>query len=146
MIMSDKFMQRALDALEKTAEDIPVCAVIVKNDEIISLALNKREKLNRTTAHAEILAIEEANKKLNSWRLNDCDMYVTLEPCPMCTWAILNSRIKNLYFGSYDAKYGACSSAVNLKKLADSKINIKGGVMEKECDELLKNYFKEMRK
>ena len=125
--------------------DIPVCAMIVKNDEIISIAINRREEDNSTIAHAEMLAIQEANKKLNNWRLDECDMYVTLEPCPMCGWAIINSRIKNLYFGSYDIKYGAFGSAINLVQLADSKINVKGGIREDECNRIIDNYFRNLR-
>ena len=143
--MLNKYMSIALDIAKKTQKDVPIAALIVKNNEIIASATNKREEENRTIAHAEILAIEEANKKLNSWRLDDCDMYVTLEPCPMCMWAIINTRIKNVYFGSYDTKYGACLSTINLAQLANSKINIHGGILEQECNELLKNYFENLR-
>ena len=143
--MLNKYMSIALDIAKKTQKDIPIAALIVKNNEIIASATNKREEQNRTIAHAEILAIEEANKKLGSWRLDDCDIYVTIEPCPMCTWAIINARIKNIYFGSYDTKYGACTSAINLAQLANSKINIKGGILEQECNELLKKYFENLR-
>ena len=89
--------------------------------------------------------IEEANKKLHSWRLEDCDMYVSLEPCPMCAWAIINARIKNLYFASYDYKYGAFGSVLNLAKLANSKINIQGGIQEEQFDSVLKKYFENIR-
>ena len=130
---------KIINEAKKNVIDIPVCAMITKNDKIISIATNKREENNSTIAHAEILAIQEANKKLNSWRLDDCDMYVTLEPCPMCAWAIINSRIKNLYFGSYDAKYGAFGSVINLQNLANSKINIFGGIEETQCNEILNN-------
>lgn len=145
MIMLNKYMEIALNEAKKCSLDVPICALIVKNNEIISIQTNKREELNLTMAHAEILAINEANKKLNNWRLDDCDMYVTLEPCPMCGWAIINSKIKNLYFGSYDFQYGAFLSAINLKKLANSKINVVGGVKEKECNELIKGYFEGLR-
>lgn len=145
MIMLNKFMRLALDEAKKVEKDIPISALIVKNNEIISIATNKREEINQTIAHAEILAINEANKKLNSWRLDDCDMYVTLEPCPMCAWAIINARIKNLYFGSYDLKYGAFGGALDLSKLANSKINIKGGILEDECNKLIKDYFENLR-
>jgi len=143
--MSNKFMKIALTKAKKIKKDVPVCAVIEKNGEIISIATNRREASNQTIAHAEILAINKANKKLNSWRLDDCNMYVTLEPCPMCAWAILNSRIKNVYFGSYDMKYGAFSSVLNLAKIANSKINIFGGIEEEECNQLLEDYFKKIR-
>ena len=143
--MLNDFMQSAINEAKKVKIDIPVCAIIVKNNEIIACEVNKKELLNKTTYHAEMLAINKANEVLNSWRLDDCDMYVTLEPCPMCMWAILNSRIKRLYFGSYDIKYGAAKSAINLGKLANSKIEIYGGIKEKECNKILKDYFKELR-
>lgn len=143
--MLNKFMNLALQEAKKVQKDIPIAALIVKNGQIISSSTNKREENNSTIAHAEILAINEANKKLNSWRLDDCDMYVTLEPCPMCAWAIINARIKNLYFGSYDLKYGAFGSAINLSELANSKINVKGGILEDECNQLIKNYFEKIR-
>ena len=145
MIMLNKIIEIAINEAKKNKNDVPICAIIEKNGEIISIQTNKREELNQTIAHAEILAINEANKKLNSWRLDDCNIYVTLEPCPMCMWAIINSRIKNLYFGSYDTIYGAAGSAINLAKLANSKINIKGGIKEKECNKILDEYFKKIR-
>ena len=145
MIMLNKFMSKAISEALKVEKDIPIAAVIVKGDEIIASATNKREENNQTIAHAEILAINEANKKLDSWRLDDCDIYITLEPCPMCAWAIINARFKNVYFGSYDTKYGAFGSAINLAKLANSKINIKGGILETDCNNLLKNYFEKLR-
>ena len=138
-------MSIAIAEASKVEKDIPIAALIVKNNEIISLQTNKREENNQTIAHAEILAINEANKKLNSWRLDDCDIYITLEPCPMCAWAIINARFKNVYFGSYDTKYGAFGSAINLAKLANSKINIKGGILENDCNRLLKTYFEKLR-
>lgn len=139
------YLNIALNEAKKSEFDVPICALIVKDDEIIAIANNRREKDNLVTSHAEILALQEANKKLNSWRLADCDMYVTLEPCPMCAWAIINSKIKNLYFGSYDSKYGAFGSAINLKTLANSDINVFGGVEEEKCNNLLKDYFKILR-
>lgn len=142
MIMLNEYFEIIINKAKNIKGDIPVCAMIVKDDKIISIQTNKREKLQKTTAHAEILAIEEANQKLQSWRLDGCDMYVTLEPCPMCAWAIINSRIKNLYFGSYDTLYGAFNSVLNLKNIANSKINIHGGIKEKECNEIIENYFR----
>ena len=144
--MLNKYFDILIKKASEVIDDIPISAMIVKDNEIISLYSNQREKTNITTSHAEILAIQEANKKLNSWRLDNCDMYVTLEPCPMCAWAIINSRIKNLYFGSYDTKYGAFGSAINLKNLANSKINIYGGIKEEECNKLLEDYFRKLRK
>lgn len=147
MIMyKPEIMQLALNNAKKVIDDIPVCAVVVLGDEIISLEINKRERDNLITSHAEILALISANKKFKNWRLNNCDIYVTLEPCPMCAWAIINARIANLYFASFDTKYGAFGGAFNICKYSDYKINFKGGLMEKEGDELLKNYFDKMRK
>ena len=140
-----KIMDIAINEARKVKNDIPVCAVIAKDDKIISIKVNEKEKNNLCTSHAEILAINEANLKLKNWRLDDCDIYVTLEPCPMCAWAIISSRIKNLYFGSYDSLYGGFSTPINLKKIANSKLNVRGGIMEEECDDILKKYFKELR-
>ncbi len=145
MTMLNKFFDITIAKAKNTNLDIPVAAIIVKDNEIISLEVNEKEKENQTTAHAEILAIQKANKKLNSWRLDDCEMFVTLEPCPMCAWAILNSRIKTLYFGSYDLKYGAIESVLKLPKLANSKIKIFGGIYQEECDKILKEYFSSIR-
>ena len=140
-----EIMELAIKKASEVKIDIPVCAIIEKNNEIIAIETNKREKENSTTAHAEILAIENANKKLKNWRLDDYNLYVTLEPCPMCAWAIINARIKNVYFGSFDTKYGAFGGAINLANLANSKTNIQGGLMEQECNDILTSYFKEIR-
>ena len=100
---------------------------------------------NDVTAHAEILAIREAEKKLGNWRLNDCEMYVTLEPCPMCAWAILRSRIKSLTFGAYDTVYGAFSTLPQLQKMSNSTLKVRGGIMESECKQVIEEYFKDLR-
>ena len=97
------------------------------------------------TAHAEILAIKMAQEGLRRWRLEDCDMYVTLEPCPMCASAIIQSRIKNLYFGYYDTKYGALGSALDLRKVHNSKLNVFGGIFEQDCDKILEDFFERLR-
>lgn len=141
--MNIDFMKAAIETAKLSGKDIPVGAVIVKEGQIIAKACNEREKSARTIAHAEILAIEKANKILNNWRLNDCDLYVTLEPCPMCASAIIQSRIKSVYFGSYDLINGAFGSKINMAK--DDNINIKGGILEEECSSLLKEYFKGIR-
>ena len=138
-------MKIAIRLAETTDIDIPVGAVIVRNDEIISIASNKKEKDNDVTSHAEIIAIREAEKLLNNWRLDECELYVTLEPCPMCAWAILQSRIKSVYFGSYDTQYGAFGSKLNLPLYSSNKINIKGGIMEEECNNILNKFFKKVR-
>lgn len=139
-------MKRAIELAKQAKDEIPVGAIIVKDGEIISSAFNQKEKLNDVTAHAEILAIKDAEKKLGSWRLEDCEMYVTLEPCPMCTWAIINSRIKTLYFGSFDPNYGALGSKLDLRKIANSKLKVYGGIMEDECDKILEEFFENVRK
>ncbi len=138
-------MKLAFENAKKVKADIPVCAIITKDDEIISIQTNKREEDLLITSHAEILALNEANKKLNRLRLNDCEIYVTLEPCPMCAWAIINSKIKTVFFSSYDSNYGALGGRINLAKLANSKLEIYGGIMEDEGDEILKKYFMELR-
>lgn len=137
-------MINAIEEAKKVTSDIPVGAVIKSGDEIVASCHNLKEELNDVTAHAEILAIKEAELKLGRWRLDDCDMYVTLEPCPMCAWAILQSRIKNLYFGSYDRQYGGFS-VCRLQSKTNSSINIYGGIMEEECDKLLKEFFEKIR-
>ena len=138
-------MRRAIDLAKKANGEIPVGAIIIKDGEILAETFNQKEVLNDVTAHAEILAIREAEKKLGRWRLDDCEMYVTLEPCPMCAWAIINSRIKTVYFGAYDHNYGALGSAIDLRKLANSKLKVYGGIMEKECTEVLNEFFDKMR-
>ncbi len=144
-MLNKEIMTLALEKAQKVKIDIPVCAIITKNDKIVSIKTNKREKKSLITSHAELLALNDANKKLKSLRLTGCDMYVTLEPCPMCAWAILNSRIENLYFSAYDTNYGAFGGKINLAPLANSKMKILGGIMEEQGSELLKNYFKELR-
>lgn len=140
------FMDAAIVAAKKSGSDLPVGCIVVRNGEIIATTFNQKEFLNDATAHAEILAIRQASKKLGNWRLNGCKMFVTLEPCPMCMWAILNSRIEELYFGAYDFNYGAAGSKLDLVPLLASKIKIFGGIKEEICEKLLKNYFLDLRK
>lgn len=139
------FMKRAIELAKQVEKDVPVSAIIVKNGEIIASAQNERELDNDITSHAEILAIRKAEQVLNNWRLEDCEMYVTLEPCPMCAWAILQSRIKTLYFGSFDKNYGAFGSAMDLRENTNSKLKVFGGIMEEECDKILEEFFKKIR-
>ncbi len=147
--MQEEFMQVALKEAKKAYKklEIPVGAVIVKNGEIIAKAHNIKEEKKDTTKHAEIIAIQKASKKLESWRLNDCELYVTLEPCPMCAGAIIQSRIKKVYIGTLDEKTGACGSVLNLFK--DYKFNhnveVEYGILKNECEEILKKFFKELR-
>ncbi len=147
--MEEKFMKEALKEAEKAykQEEVPVGAIIVKDGQIISRAHNLREKKQKATAHAEILAIDKASKKLNSWRLIDCDMYVTLEPCTMCMGAIISSRIKNLYIGTLDPKTGACGSFIDLSKLKyNHTVNIYKGILQNECEYIIKDFFKNLRR
>lgn len=137
-------MERAIAEAKKASVDVPVGAIILKNNQIIASCNNRKEIDSDVTSHAEILAIKEAQKKLNTKYLNDCIMYVTLEPCPMCAWAIIQARIKTVYFGSYDTQYGGFS-VLNLNKVANSKIEIYGGINENECDILLKEFFNKIR-
>lgn len=139
-------MSISINEAKKSGRDVPVGAVVVKNGDVIATAHNERESDNDVTSHAEILAIRKAEQVLGNWRLDDCDLYVTLEPCPMCGWAILQSRIKNVYFGSYDTNYGAFFSKVDLRKFSTFTPNVYGGIMEKECDELLNSFFTDLRK
>ena len=138
-------MLDAIEEAKKCNNDVPIGCVVKKDGKIIAAAYNLREENNDITAHAEILAIQEAQNKLNTSRLNDCEMYVTLEPCPMCAWAIIQSGIKTLYFGSYNTQYGAMGSVLNLPKLANSKIKVYGGIEEEKCNTILKDFFKGIR-
>lgn len=142
----NSFMSISINEAKKSGRDVPVGAVVVKNGDVIATAHNERELDNDVSSHAEILAIRKAEQVLGNWRLDDCDLYVTLEPCPMCGWAILQSRIKNVYFGSYDTNYGAFFSKVDLRKFSTFTPNVYGGIMEKECDELLNSFFTDLRK
>ena len=143
-----KFMKHALLRAKTAARygETPVGAVIVKNGKIISGGRNRREQKKNALCHAEIAAIDSACRKLGGWRLCGCDLYVTLEPCPMCAGAIINSRIENVYFGAFDKKAGSFGSIVNLNDIGyNHKPHVEGGIMEKECSQILSNFFKELR-
>ena len=148
--MEEKFMKEALKEAKKAYDklEVPVGAVIVKDGKIIARAHNLKETKYDTTKHAEILAIQKASKKLNSWRLIDCEMYVTLEPCSMCAGALINSRIKKVYIGASDQKTGAVGSVFNLLEdyTFNHKVEYKKGVLQDECESILKEFFKELRK
>ena len=141
-------MIRAIKQAEKELllrKDIPVGCVIIYDNKVIASTHNLREENNDVTAHAEILAIKEAQKKLKTSRLTECEMYVTLEPCPMCAWAIIQSGIKTLYFGSYNTQYGAMGSVLDLPKLANSRIKIYGGIEEEKCNKILEEFWNSVR-
>ena len=148
--MSDSvFMNEALK-LAKTASDegeVPVGAVIVFQGQIVGKGQNRREKEQNSLCHAEIEAINEACRVLKRWRLDDCTLYVTLEPCPMCTGAIINSRLGKVVFGAYDEKAGSMGTLVNLCDLDyNHRPGITGGYMEKECSDIITEFFATLRK
>lgn len=139
------FMQEAINIAKESGPDVPVGALIVKNSVIIASAHNEREASNDISAHAEILAIRKAGEANKNWRLEDCELYVTLEPCPMCAWAILQSRIKTVYFGSYDKQYGALGSVLDLRKEINTKLKVYGGILENECDNIIRDFWAKRR-
>lgn len=148
--MENKFMKAAINLAERARDlqEVPVGAVVVRNNQIIGEGYNKRETEKDPTAHAEVVAIREAAKKVGSWKLEDCDLYVTLEPCPMCAGAIINSRIKRVFFGAYDIKGGAASneSVTNLFGFPfNHKPEVYGGICEEECRKIISDFFKENR-
>lgn len=144
------FMKEAIKQAHKAYNklEVPVGVVIVKDNKIIARAYNQKEEKKDTTKHAEIIAIQKASKKLQSWRLLDCEMYVTLEPCSMCAGAIIQSRIKKIYIGAMDQKTGSCGSVFNL--FEDYKFNhhveTEYNICKTECEEILKDFFKMLRK
>lgn len=143
------FMAKAIEEAEKAEKigEVPIGAVVAKNGEIIATGYNKRETKQNSLWHAEIEAIGNACEKLGSWRLTDCELYVTLEPCPMCAGAIINSRLKRLIFGAKDPKAGSCGSVINLFELGyNHRPEVICGVMEEKCKNLLSDFFKSLRK
>lgn len=147
--MEERFMKEALKEAKKAYDklEVPVGAVIVKDGKIIARAHNLKETKYDTTKHAEILAIQKASKKLNSWRLIGCEMYVTLEPCSMCAGALINSRIKKVYIGASDQKTGAVGSVYNLLEdyTFNHKVEYEKGVLQDECESILKEFFRKLR-
>lgn len=144
----EKYMNIAYKEAEKAYMklEVPVGAVIVKNGKIIARAHNLRESKNTSLAHAEILAISKACKKLKSWRLEGCQMYVTLEPCPMCAGAIIQSRIEKVYIGAKDEKNGAAGSLTNIFELNNTyRVEYEIGILSEKCSKILSDFFKELR-
>lgn len=143
-----KFMKEALKEAKKAYKlgEIPVGCVIVYDNKIIARGYNKRESNNQAIDHAEIIAIKKASRKLNSWRLENTTMYITLEPCVMCSGAIIQARIPNVVYGAYDNRFGCHKSITNIFDIKfNHSVNIYGGVLEDMCSSLIKNFFKELR-
>lgn len=144
------FMRQAILLAQKAAslDEVPVGAVIVQNDKVIARAYNTKNKKKDALLHAEMSALRKAQKKLGDWHLNDCDLYVTLEPCPMCAGACINTRLRTIYFGAYDEKAGCCGTLYNLPQDTrfNHRPNVVGGVLEQECSTLLTQFFKKKRK
>ena len=142
------FMTEALRLAREAFDDgeVPVGAVVVRKGEIVGRGRNRREKGKNALYHAEIEAIDSACKALGGWRLWECELYVTLEPCPMCAGAIVNARIPQVYFGAYDKKNGCCGSVANVLELEYGyHPAYEGGVMEEECSQMLREFFKQLR-
>ncbi|MFI5236781.1 MAG: tRNA adenosine(34) deaminase TadA [Ignavibacteriales bacterium] len=145
-----RFMFSALQEAENalTENEVPVGAVVVKDNKIIGRGYNQVEKLKDATAHAEMIALTSASNTIGNWRLNECSIYVTLEPCVMCTGALLASRIKNLFFSAFDTKFGACGSVYNLADdgKTNHKINVYSGIYSDESKNLLQEFFSKLKK
>jgi len=149
VLNDEKYMRLAIDEALKAKDklEVPIGAVIVQNDEVVASAYNLRETEQRSVAHAELLAIDEACKKLRTWRLEDATLYVTLEPCPMCAGAIVLSRVKRVVFGAYDPKGGCAGTLLNLLEFEkfNHQAEVVGGMLEEECVSLLTTFFRELR-
>lgn len=145
--MENKFMKAALKCAEKAFKEgeVPIGAVVVLDGQVIARGHNRRTKRQIATAHAEVEAIEKACKKLKSWRIPECELYVTLEPCPMCLGAAMNARIKKVYFGAYEGKGRSLTNEIANSNLVNHTLEVEGGVMEKECAEVLSSFFCQMR-
>ncbi|MBQ3389749.1 MAG: tRNA adenosine(34) deaminase TadA [Firmicutes bacterium] len=145
----ETYMREALKEAEKALalEEVPIGAVVVKDGEIVGRGYNRRETDKDPTAHAEMIAIRQASETLGGWRLHQCELYVTVEPCPMCAGAIMLSRIRKLYIGTADPKAGACGSLINIPQ--DERFNhtvpMETGVLEEECREILQRFFAKLR-
>lgn len=146
--MTNEFMLAAYEMAKQAYDDgeVPVGAVIVRENVIVAKGRNRREKAKNALLHAEIEAIDNACKALGGWRLWNCELYVTLEPCPMCAGAIINAHIPKVYFGAYDFKNGSCGTITNLFEMPyNFKPECVGGIMADECSALLKDFFKKLR-
>ncbi len=142
-------MRMALEQAKIAGEmgEVPIGAVVVKDGEVISTGYNLREIKKNSLCHAELIAIDKACEKLGGWRLHECELYVTLEPCPMCAGAIINSRIRRVVFGAFDPKAGSCGSLINLFACDfNHRPVLEAGVLQQECADLLQSFFKKLRK
>ncbi len=147
-MQDEKFMRAALKQAQKACDkgEVPVGAVVVRNGKIVARAYNTRETKKNAVNHAELIAIKKACKKLGGWRLWECDLYVTLEPCPMCAGAIVNSRIKRVVYGTTDKKAGCCESVINMFELPfNHKPEVLSGVLQSECAQILQSFFVSLR-
>lgn len=149
MASHEYYMLEALKEAKKAYKknEMPIGCVVVYNDKIIAKAHNMRERYNHILSHAEVLALKKANKKMKCWHLEEASIYITLEPCPMCAGAIINARLKNVYFGAYNKKGGCAGSYIDLFKynFSNPQIHYEGGILEEECKNLLQSFFKELR-
>ena len=149
MVREEKYMKLALKEAKKAEliDEVPIGCVIVKDDKVISRGFNHRESKRMVTSHAEIEAINKANKKLGAWRLEDCEIYVTVEPCIMCAGAIIQSRIRHIYYGAKDFKGGALRSSIDVLEAKDINHHpmVTSGILEEECSNIISQYFKGKR-
>lgn len=143
----EKFMRAALRCAAKglAQGEVPVGAVIVHEGRVVSSGYNRRTKTQMASSHAEMYAIDRACKKFGSWRLPDCDLYVTLEPCPMCMGAALNARVRKIYFGAYEQKGRSLTQELAASNLLNHTLEVEGGVLGEECSEMLSGFFRSMR-
>lgn len=147
--MKEKFMKIALEEGKKAGEngEIPIGCIIVKDGKVVGKGRNRKEELKDSTAHSEILAIREASKNLGHWWLEDCDVYVTLEPCPMCAGALLNARVSKVFVAARDERMGALGTSIDLTnyKGSNHKLDVEFGILQEESKSLLNNFFKKLR-
>lgn len=144
------FMKEAIKQAKKALkyDEVPIGAVVVRDNKVIATGYNKKVTKNNTILHAEIVALQNAMKKVGDWRLNDCTLYVTLEPCPMCAGACINARVKRIVFGAFDPKAGCCGTLYNLPedKRFNHRSEVVGGIKQDECVMLLRDFFEKRRK
>ena len=150
MAYDEGMMQKAIDLAREAAsrDEVPIGAVLVKNGRMIACAANEKEQRSDACAHAEMLVLQRAAEVIGNWYLEDCELYCTLEPCPMCAGAMINSRISKLYFGAFDQRFGCAGSRINLLdgEMFNHTVEVYGGCMAEICSQLLSDFFKKKRK